>query len=301
MFSKLFKKIVPTSPVPGVPSTILPPTAHGSATPAGSLDATVRFQTDAATLAIFDPECLRTHVGDECDWWCGPLGELPEVQQGVAAFISTAGDGVFQVRITDGDLTPDERDYALQKVTLGLEVKSGTVFVGAGECISGGGTSPTVSDLSGLGQLVGLAPGAYNLDVFLIDWSVSPRWWAEEGVHPDAPADIAVLLRQREGVFSGTPDNPRLDALGTNFLFEAGTRRIGPEPGMVLTTEVRKSPTALTLKSCGPCSYKPIMECFTGLEWHDKVRVKVLTVDPVQKTMTVSLVEKMKVDPECQP
>lgn len=104
------------------------------------MDRRLTFSTDAGTLAIFDPGALDHRVAGPCDWWCSGLEELDEVRSGVIALVGVGGDGAFGVRVTDGELDGDERDYATSDVRgLGVEVTTGRLFVGAAECLPGEG------------------------------------------------------------------------------------------------------------------------------------------------------------------
>jgi hypothetical protein len=259
------------------------------------IDKTITFSTDAATLAVFDPECLAERVNARCDWWCGLFAELEEVAEGKVAFISTATDGIFKARITSGDLFPHERDYARERLgPLGLEVKSGRVFIGKGELITGGDHAPEPGSVrEGEGSFVEMPPGLYDLWFFSIEWFESSLWWNVNGNKPDdAPADLVIVLTPRTSAFKCLTTEPRLSGLENSFLFPSSTRQVGPAPGLLFTTEVWKSPSGLTLKPGGPCSYKPTLKDFSGLAWRDKISVRVLSVDHVSQTTIVELVEK---------
>ncbi len=256
----------------------------------------ITFWTDTATLAVFDPECLAERVNAKCDWWCGSFTEIEEVAEGKASFISTAADGVFRVRITSGELSLHERDYAKERLgPLGLEVKSGRVFVGKGERITGGGFAPDAAHVrEGEGSFVEMPTGQYDLLVFSIEWFDSPLWWNMNGTRPhDAPADLVVVLTPRTSAFKRLTAEPRLGGVENSFLFASSTRQVGPAPGLVFATEVWKSPSGLTLKAGGPCSYKPTLKDFSGLAWRDKINVRVISVDHAAQTTQVELVEKL--------
>src|SRR5262245_24423499 len=137
------------------------------------MNAIINFFTDTATLAGFDPMGLTHRVADTSDWWTDNFLELEEVRLGAMALIDLGSDGVFRARITDGDLTPDEHDYAAEVIRdLGLEVTSNAVYVGPGECLPGGGFD--APDLA-RGIMLPLTNGAYKLDAYAIQWSDSPR------------------------------------------------------------------------------------------------------------------------------
>lgn len=256
----------------------------------------ITFSTDTATLSVFDPECLKHRLNTACDWWCGSFAGLEEVANGRVAFISVAADGVFKVRITSGDLASNERDYATERLgPLGLEVKSGKVFVGPGERITGGGFAPDAARLrDGEGTIVDIPPGKYDLLVYSVEWFESPRWWNSDGTRPDdTPPDFVVVLSPRTSDFKRLTNEPRISGVGSTFLFASTTRQVGPALGLVFTTEVWKNPAGLTLKAGGPGSYKPLLQDFSGLTWRDKVSVRVLSIDHQAQTTSVELVKKL--------
>jgi hypothetical protein len=254
------------------------------------MNSLLNFFTDTATLAVFDPARLKHRVDDACDWWTDNFLQLEELTAGAIALISLGGDGVYQTRITDGDLTPDERDYAAEVVRgLGFEVVSNAFYVGPGECIPGGGFgSPDIER----GVILAMKNGVYNVDAYLINWSDSPRWWNEERVVPEgAPPDFVLVIQTRKNPFRQPDSEPRFTGLGDHFLFDSSTRRVGPEPGMLLTTKVRKSPTGLTLKDCGPCQYGATLVDYSNVKWKDRIRFEVLSVDHKARLITGKFIE----------
>ena len=242
------------------------------------MDSLVKFFTDTATLAVFDPIRLKHRVTAASDWWCDTFLELAEIRSGVIALVSLGGDGMFRARITDGDLTLDERDYAAEVVQgLGLEVISNSVYVGPGECLPGEGFGSC--DLK-RGIMLEIKNGPYDVDAYAIEWFDSPRWWNEDHAVPEhAPPDIVLVIQGRGGPFRQPNAEPRFKELSDHFLFDSPRRRIGPEPGMLLTTTVRKGPSGLTLKDCGPCHYQARLVDYSNVKWKDRIRFEVLSVD----------------------
>jgi Family of unknown function (DUF6386) len=253
-----------------------------------------RFFTDTATLAVFDPERLKHRAGAESDWWCLDFLQLEEFRSGTFAVIALGGDGVYRMRITTGDLTLDERDYAVGAVRgLGVEVVSGKVFVGAAECMPGGGIAFTSADVD-RGLLLDTENGRYEVDLFAIQWFNSPRWWRDDRSVPDgAPVDIVAVLKPRLTPFAEICSQSRLDFYSSAYLFESTTRRVGPEPGMILTTKVRRGPSGeLCLKECGPRSYRASLVDYSGVAWKDTIRLRVISVDHHSKQLVGEFVEK---------
>jgi hypothetical protein len=77
--------------------------------------------------------------------------------------------------------------------------------------------------------------------------------------------------------------------------FESTTRRVGPEPGMILTTKVRRGASnELCLKECGPCRYRASVVDYSGVAWKDTIRLKVLEVDHGAKHLVGEFVGKVE-------
>lgn len=259
------------------------------------MDRTFKFFTDTATLAVFDPQQLEHRVDDNVDWWCLDFAQLAEIQSGKIALVSLGGDGVYQTRITDDELNPDERDYAAELVAnLGINVTSGKLFIGPGECLPGGESRFDDSDTQ-RGALCEINNGMYRVDVYAIHWFDSPRWWTDDHVPPaDAPADFVVVIRPRMAPIPALDSEPRFNGVPDGFLFDSSTRNVGPQPGMILTTKVRKGPDGLTLKDCGPCYYRASLVDYCHVAWKDTIRFKVIDVDHNAKAMTGEYIETIK-------
>lgn len=260
------------------------------------MDRTFTFFTDTATLAVFDPEQLEHRADADVDWWCSDFAQLDEIQSGVAALVSLGGDGACQTRVTDDGLTLDERDYAAEAVeNLGVEILSGRLFVGPGESLPGGDSRFTPADAD-RGTMITINNGAYRVDVYAIHWFESPRWWTASQKPPDdAPSDYVVVIRQRTTPFAGLDSAPRFDGVAGEFLFNSSTRQIGPQPGMILTTKVRKGITGdLTLRDCGPCDYRASLVAYSRVAWKNTIRFRVLAVDHDAREMIGEFVETVK-------
>jgi hypothetical protein len=259
------------------------------------MDRTFRFFTDTATLAIFDPRRLERRIHDEADWWCLDFSQLDEIQSGAIALVSLGADGAYQARVTDTDLNTDERDYAAECVAgLGVEVVSGKLFMGPGECLPGGASRFDASDAD-RGILCEISDGAFSVDVYAIHWFDSPRWWTEDHHPPDdAPADFVILLRPRSGPIAAINSEPRFRGIADRFLFDSATCQIGPQPGMILTTKVRRGPSGLALKDCGPGNYRATLLDYSQVAWTDTIRFQVISVDHNAKEITGKFIETVK-------
>jgi hypothetical protein len=259
------------------------------------LDHTFVFSTDTATLAIFDPEVLGHRVPAEGDWWTGDFLSVPELLAGDVSFLSLGDDGVYKARITSGSLTDTERDYANEvSPILGIRVQSGTCFAGHGEAVPGEGFQVSPGAIQpGQGTFIPLPKGLYDLRLYRIAWSDSPRWWGASGlVASDAPPELVITASPRSSTFLPPASEPRLLGNTDTFLFPSSARVVGPIPGLLLPTEVRKAPAGLTLKACGPCGYKPSLRDYRAVSWRDRIVIRVVSVDHASRTMMADLEHK---------
>jgi hypothetical protein len=249
----------------------------------------VTFATDTATLAVFDPDRLGPRVDDDADWWCvGNFWKLNEVASGEIALINLAGDGVYKVRLTDDQLTANERAYAANCIRLGTVVTSGWLFVGPGERLPGEGltTAPTDPELAG--WFCRVDADSYEIEAYGIEWQDCPDWYMPEDTE-HAPPDVVLLLRPRRGSFIVPETELNLFGLSdssmprSRWLFPHEPRKLGPVVDMVLRTEVVSRRGELVLKPCGPCEYRPVLPNMAGFKVKDQLDVKVLSVDHEMK------------------
>jgi hypothetical protein len=99
---------------------------------------TFEFVTDTATLTIFDPAAIRHRSTDTADWWTIHSDALEEINACNIAIIDLGADGRFDVRF--GPVS--EEDAKAPSVSMNLKCPSKTIFVGAGEEITGDGLEP---------------------------------------------------------------------------------------------------------------------------------------------------------------
>jgi hypothetical protein len=256
------------------------------------VDHEITIATDTATVAVFDPAVLQHRLAVEADWWCRSFRELPEVRDGRIVLFSTGADGIYAARITDGDLTQDERAYAREQFRFGMVVESDRLFVGPAEYLVGEGFSPT--DSAEFDRFfVEWNPGTYSVDLFTIDWAESPRWYVPTGmkVPADAPADLVLIVRPALRPVTVTSE-PRVSGAQDSWLFTDELRVVGPVIGMTLVTTVIKTTSGLALKHAGPGGYRPVLSELAGLQWHDKIVVCVDQVDHAKREMQVLFVRR---------
>ena len=113
---------------------------------------TCAFVTDTATLCVFDPAMLRHKLADDCDWWSIPSAELAAVNAGQAAFFNLGGDAAYALEL--------HAELAEPQASVYLSVRSGRVYIGAGEDVTGGGLEP---DAACGGLFVDLPAGNYRV------------------------------------------------------------------------------------------------------------------------------------------
>lgn len=258
------------------------------------LDQLLDYQTGTSSLAVFDYEALRDRFNDELAWYLYPPFPPQEVASGQMLLSSLEGDGTYRVRVTDGELTQDERDYACATdASQGLSVVSGRVFVGGAEELPSEELEPDelITAEYKQGAFVEVKPDEYSATLYKVAWQVSHRWWSEDGkLANSAPADIVVILTPRMKPFTVlTKEPPRLLA-SDQFLFASDGREIGPVSGMTLSTTVWKGPNGLFLKECGPLRYRPMLDKNADLKWHDRVKVLEQEVDHAARTMRVEVI-----------
>ena len=71
----------------------------------------IEIETQLAAIAVFDGEVIRNRIRDKEDWWRqGPLEELREVRDGVAAIASIGKHGTYRLAYRVGEPTDDERE-----------------------------------------------------------------------------------------------------------------------------------------------------------------------------------------------
>jgi len=117
-----------------------------------------QFSTDTAELAIFDPERLLHRKDEAGDWWTLQRENLLELNAGNLLSMDLGADGLYSVdveKIAGGQISSTS-------IKANLNVSSGSIFIGAGEDITGGELEP---DESFGGRFVSLEPGWYSICV----------------------------------------------------------------------------------------------------------------------------------------
>lgn len=239
--------------------------------------------TDIASLSVFDSAVVRGYEGGDLESF--DPADVEGVRAGLFFGFSTGRDGVFRVRITDDDLSSDEREFAVAMLAdLGLRCRSGSVR------ISGVGFDAETPEL----PTTRMEPGEYRATVYEILWTASQAFFSETGEPlPDRPADYVVQLAPApagSGAYRLPEVALRLETVylpsvdgEPAFLFPHEGRRLGTPPGTVLISTVilsRTSPSGLCLKACGVEGYPVDLDDYSGLKWKDRVRFEVLGVDP---------------------
>jgi hypothetical protein len=162
-------------------------------------------------------------------------------------------------------------------------------LVTAGEYLPGGGASADPAAPALGGCFVDVPPGLYTADIFGISWHAAPQWYSDGGVAPEAPADVVVTLGPRSGNCESHEGAPRFFDSFERWIFPDLSRRLGPEPGMLITTTVVRRREELILKPCGPPNYRPIIPLMNGLRWSQQVIVEVAQVNHETREFTAVL------------
>jgi hypothetical protein len=114
-----------------------------------------RIATDTATLAVFDPECLRHRVADKIhDWWT--LSEMLAEETTAANLfaLNLGADGDYEVFVHLYEGAPDAGTECVSGEVI---CASGELFIGPGEDISADGFEPDGSS----GRFVRVPRGRY--------------------------------------------------------------------------------------------------------------------------------------------
>jgi len=117
--------------------------------------------TDTATIVIFDTDCLKHKLEDDCDWWSAPVNEVPEINNGNILFLDVGADGTYEVETVD-ELPANAEPV----VEANLRNESGRFFIGPGEDTTGEGLEPTAEYGS---VFIEVPAGPYNVRACLVD------------------------------------------------------------------------------------------------------------------------------------
>lgn len=98
-----------------------------------------RFDTDTATMAVFDPAALVHRCEDTADWWSVPTDEISEINQGHVLFVGLGADGCYEVDIFR---KLGEAGLNGNYLCANLSVLSGCLYIGAAEQVPAGDFGP---------------------------------------------------------------------------------------------------------------------------------------------------------------
>jgi hypothetical protein len=176
------------------------------------------FETDLATLAVFDPKALVHRMRQPRTWWreSPSVLDVPEVLEGKVALFPIGREGSFTARLAlDGVLTETEKK--LEKGTvgkLGVLLVGEDVFCGAAERLPGDGVGDRIVAIPGTGAYWKVPPGEYDATVHVIDWRTNRDFFDEDGEPlATAPPDFVVFLAKREAAFDAPVELKALDEL----------------------------------------------------------------------------------------
>jgi len=156
----------------------------------------IPITTDLAAVAVFDPEVLAHRVRDRPDWWrSAPLDELQELRDGKVTIVQTGREGAFRLIARAGEPTEAERALITGEIRgLGVEVRSGQLFVGASERLPGDGRGERLSFIPNTGVLLDLEPGRYSVRVCVLHWRHLDDYYDDDNeVLESAPPDVLLL------------------------------------------------------------------------------------------------------------
>jgi hypothetical protein len=140
------------------PGFIAPVFVEPDPAPPTSLPTQVEICTSTATIVIYDLEALAHRLEDEIDWWADPKAELEELQNRNLLILGVQADGFYDVDLAMGEPTVGRR--------FSLRFPSGSVFVGPGEVMTGGGVQPNGHQG---GVFLSVEAGDYSISVDRVD------------------------------------------------------------------------------------------------------------------------------------
>ncbi len=263
------------------------------------LDNLFYFVTDAATLTVFDPVTIA-HRSNEEDWWIiSNLASVPEIANGVMAIVNLDADGVYNLRVTTDSLTTDEKNFAVDMVTMGVEIQSGQIFIGRGEVIPMSGNSfdsqPLTEDD---GQLLQYPAGKYILHIYAIKQQ-------DQVELPENLPNIVILIKPLENMQNLTVNNAYLNLNNQNYLFPSAANHVekGLKLGLVLNAKVFSSPRTesgkILTSDIGKISwpreyfhYAVLLEDMSQVVKGDRVKIKTVRIDEDNKIIYAELIER---------
>ncbi len=119
-----------------------------------------QFDTDTATMAIFDPAQLMHRCKDDADWWSIAEDELAEQKQANALFINLADDGIYHLDVYNHSCHYESSIAHIKGV---IQISSGCLYLGAAEQVPAGGLGP---DTTAGGCLIFAECGAVEVCVY---------------------------------------------------------------------------------------------------------------------------------------
>lgn len=133
---------------------------------------TIVLATDVAHILIFHPDDLAHAEKWPIAWYAETfVYPVESAGQRLIAW-STGSDGVFKLRLTTGEITAAEREFAGPSWTFPYSVRHGRVFVDNSDALPG---SEKMTDPSESPDLwFELADGDYAVTVTAIEWEAEP-------------------------------------------------------------------------------------------------------------------------------
>jgi len=146
----------------------------------------IDFQTDSGMLMLYDPLLVKNEKEFNFNWH-----DYQPVKVGRVSIIGLQSDGVYRLRLTDGELTISEKEIINDElVELGVEILSGQLY------ITGRGLPGQPYD--GF-EVHDVEPGLYNLTLYELD-RTNPQ-------HRDMP-DFVAIIKPRTSPFKVSQEQP---------------------------------------------------------------------------------------------
>jgi hypothetical protein len=132
------------------------------------VDQTVGVSTDVAGLFVFHPDDLKHRETSPDGWVYTDFACGREFNAGTLIAFSTGGDGGYDLRLTDGDLTARERPLAGNSYSFRYRVQHGRVYVDGGNFLPSDSPYKDKKGKIPEGRGVAMPDGDYEVRVVVI-------------------------------------------------------------------------------------------------------------------------------------
>jgi hypothetical protein len=262
----------------------------------------MRISTPGYGISIFDLETLQPRIHQSMDWWDGTFPE--EVKSGLITLFE-ASQPYFKLRISSGDLTSQEKDFAVSvSEPMGFSCVSGNVFMGASIWLPSDDSVPSLKKTpKDEGIFFKLPIGDYDVLVY----QINAKGYVADRIFEQLPS-VVILISPRTTTFTFLSSLPQLVncqgiSAKESFLFpsDKNAEKLRPKLNKVINAVIFKSFCGkLILKEpwgkFWPSSYSGyeiVLEDMSQINWHDRIKLKTVAFDEGKKIIYGVLLEKL--------